>query len=141
MSERSEDRVVIFRGFVFMNNQLFNKPYQKPIRKTLRKSMPKGEVVLWNKLKHSQMGYKFRRQHGIGKYVVDFYCPQFKLVIEIDGGTHISKQAAVYDKQRQKYLESLGLIVKRYSSQLIANNLDEVLIDLNSFYQGLEKRD
>jgi len=103
--------------------------------------MPKGEVVLWNKLKHSQMGYKFRRQHGIGKYVVDFYCPQFKLVIEIDGGTHISKQAAVYDKQRQEYLESLGLIVKRYSSQLIANNLDEVLIDLNSFCQGLEKRD
>jgi len=87
------------------------------------------------------MGYKFRRQYSIGSYVVDFYCPQFKLVIEIDGGTHISKQAAVYDKQRQKYLESLGLIVKRYSSQLIANNLDEVLIDLNSFCQGLEKRD
>ena len=133
--------MVIFRGFVFMNNQLFNKPYQKPIRKTLRKSMPKGEVVLWNKLKHSQMGYKFRTQHGIGKYVVDFYCPQFKLVIEIDGGTHESNQTAVYDKQRQEYLESLGLIVKRYASQLIANNLNEVLIDIFSFYQGLEKRD
>ena len=124
-----------------MNNKLFNKPIQIPIRKTLRKSMPKGEVVLWNKLKHSQMGYKFRRQHGIGKYMVDFYCPQLKLVIEIDGGTHESNQTAVYDKQRQEYLESLGLIVKRYASQLIANNLNEVLIDLNSFCQGLEKRD
>jgi len=121
--------------------KIFNRKENKFLRKKLRQEMPKGEILLWQRLNNKKMGYKFRRQYSIGSYVVDFYCPQFKLVIEIDGGTHISKQAAVYDKQRQKYLESLGLIVKRYSSQLIANNLDEVLIDLNSFCQGLEKRD
>ena len=121
--------------------KIFNRKENKFLRKKLRQEMPKGEILLWQRLNNKKMGYKFRRQYSIGSYVVDFYCPQFKLVIEIDGGTHISKQAAVYDKQRQEYLESLGLIVKRYSSQLIANNLDEVLIDLNSFYQGLEKRD
>jgi len=121
--------------------KIFNRKENKFLRKKLRQEMPKGEILLWQRLNNKKMGYKFRRQYSIGSYVVDFYCPQFKLVIEIDGGTHISKQAAVYDKQRQEYLESLGLIVKRYSSQLIANNLDEVLIDLNSFCQGLEKRD
>jgi len=120
--------------------KIFNRKENKFLRKKLRQEMPKGEILLWQRLNNKKMGYKFRRQYSIGSYVVDFYCPQFKLVIEIDGGTHISKQAAVYDKQRQEYLESLGLIVKRYSSQLIANNLDEVLIDLNSFYQGLEKK-
>ena len=120
--------------------KIFNRKENKFLRKKLRQEMPKGEILLWQRLNNKKMGYKFRRQYSIGSYVVDFYCPQFKLVIEIDGGTHISKQAAVYDKQRQEYLESLGLIVKRYSSQLIANNLDEVLIDLNSFCQGLEKK-
>ena len=120
--------------------KIFNRKENKFLRKKLRQEMPKGEILLWQRLNNKKMGYKFRRQYSIGSYVVDFYCPQFKLVIEIDGGTHISKQAAVYDKQRQKYLESLGLIIKRYDNQLILKNLNEVLIDLNSFYQGLEKK-
>ena len=120
--------------------KIFNRKENKFLRKKLRLEMPKGEILLWQRLNNKKMGYKFRRQYSIGSYVVDFYCPQFKLVIEIDGGTHISKQAAVYDKQRQKYLESLGLIIKRYDNQLTLKNLNEVLIDLNSFYQGLEKK-
>jgi len=120
--------------------KIFNRKENKFLRKKLRQEMPKGEILLWQRLNNKKMGYKFRRQYSIGSYVVDFYCPQFKLVIEIDGGTHISKQAAVYDKQRQEYLESLGLIIKRYDNQLILKNLNEVLIDLNSFCQGLEEK-
>ena len=120
--------------------KIFNRKENKFLRKKLRQEMPKGEILLWQRLNNKKMGYKFRRQYSIGSYVVDFYCPQFKLVIEIDGGTHISKQAAAYDKQRQEYLESLGLIIKRYDNQLILKNLNEVLIDLNSFCQGLEEK-
>ncbi|HPI67191.1 MAG TPA: DUF559 domain-containing protein [bacterium] len=123
-----------------MNNQLFNQKYQKERRKLLRRSMPKGEAVLWSKIKNNQLGYKFRRQQGIDKYVVDFYCPELKLILEIDGGTHQLNGAFIYDEQRQKYLESKGLIVKRYSNDFILNTLNAVLDDLYAFCSDLKNK-
>lgn len=89
--------------------------------------MPKGEVILWKKLKGGQMGYKFRRQHSIGGYVVDFYCPELHLAIEVDGRTHDYHDQIIYDKERQKYIEALGIKVLRFYSEEIFKNLNNVI--------------
>lgn len=74
--------------------QIFNKDFLKYTRKILRWQMPKAELMLWDKLKNKKLdGHKFRRQFSIGLYVVDFYCPKSKLVIELDGDNHFTKQA------------------------------------------------
>jgi very-short-patch-repair endonuclease len=66
------------------------------------------EIRLWSRLRSRQLqGLKFRRQHGIGAYIVDFYCPEQSLVIEIDGDSHADTAQIVKDKQREKYLKSL----------------------------------
>ncbi|MDD5290435.1 MAG: endonuclease domain-containing protein, partial [Patescibacteria group bacterium] len=95
-------------------NIIFNQKQRETIRKILRKEMPKGEVVLWTRLKGNQTGYKFRRQHSIGRYVVDFYCPELHLAIEVDGRTHDYHDQIIYDKERQKYIEALGIKVMRF---------------------------
>jgi len=92
--------------------------------------MTKAEVILWSKLRGKQLEYKFRRQHGIGKYVVDFYCPELKLIIEIDGDVHGFDNQIKKDKERREFLESLGFVILRYSNNDIKNNLGGVLNDL-----------
>ena len=78
---------------------LFNLKTQKQIRKNLRKQEVESEKILWWKLRNRQLGdYKFRRQFGINKYIVDFYCPKLKLAIEIDGATHSTKKEKVENR-------------------------------------------
>jgi very-short-patch-repair endonuclease len=90
--------------------------------------MPKAEVMLWMKLKGKQIdGLKFRRQYSVGPYVVDFYCPAAKLVVEIDGETHIGAGAEAQDAQRQRAIEALGLHVVRVWNTDIYQNIDGVL--------------
>jgi very-short-patch-repair endonuclease len=110
---------------------LFNWQKHKNIRRTLRKNSTKGEKILWSKLRNRNLGYKFRRQYSIENFVVDFYCPELKLVIEVDGVTHISDEEVRHDKIRQEYLESLDLTVKRYLNSDIYNNLKNVIRDIN----------
>ncbi len=111
---------------------LFNLKTQKQIRKNLRKQEVESEKNLWWKLRDRQLGnYKFRRQFGIDKYIVDFYCPKLKLVIEIDGATHSTKKEIEYDNLRQGFLENLGLVIKRYTNNEVKNNLQDVLRDVN----------
>ncbi|HLX13054.1 MAG TPA: endonuclease domain-containing protein, partial [Bacteroidota bacterium] len=82
--------------------QIFNRKIQKPTRKLLRNSIPDVEKILWSKLKGSQLhGFKFRRQHGIGPFVVDFYCPSANLIIEVDGATHSTSDEIAQDKMRE----------------------------------------
>lgn len=96
--------------------------------------MTPAEVTIWSKLKSKQLlGYKFRRQHGIGKYIVDFYCVELKLVIETDGDVHGFGVQIKKDKEKQKYLENLGFIVKRYQNDDVLRNLNGVMDDLYRF--------
>lgn len=89
------------------------------------------EQLLWLKLRTRQFqGLKFRRQHGIGPFIVDFYCSERSLVIEIDGDSHADAEQILKDQQRDRYLQSLGLLVIRYQSHDVVNNLDGVLDDL-----------
>jgi very-short-patch-repair endonuclease len=101
------------------------------LKRRLRSNMTGPETQLWSRLRARQLqGLKFRRQHGIGPYIVDFYCPEQSLVIEVDGDSHVDADQVVKDRQREQYLQSLGLRVIRYINDDILKNLDGVLEDL-----------
>ena len=119
------------RGDILNMTGIFNKKEFVKKRQYLRKNMTKAEIILWSKLKGKQLnGLKFRRQHGINNYVVDFYCPELKLAIEIDGGVHCYDSRITYDKQRQKEIEALGIKVLRYTNIDVIKNLEGVLNDI-----------
>ena len=87
-----------------------NYPMMVVKRKTFRRNMTKAEVFLWVQLKNKQiLGCKFRRQHSIGSFVVDFYCPKLKLALEVDGESHFTKEAVEDDKRREEYIKSFGI--------------------------------
>ena len=101
------------------------------LKRRLRSNMTCPETRLWLRLRARQLqGLKFRRQHGIGPYIVDFYCPEQSLVIEVDGDSHADADQILKDRQRAKYLQSLGLHVIRYINDDILKNLDGVMEDL-----------
>jgi len=119
--------------------KISNRYKNKPIRRILRRQLTKGEVILWKRLQYDQLGYRFRRQFGIGKYVADFYCPKLKLAIEVDGYSHLDEKVFENDQVRQTYLEDLGIKVIRYNSEEIFNNLPQVLEQIYFICQKLEK--
>ena len=98
----------------------------------LRQNSTYSERLLWKYLKAKQMlGYDFDRQKPIDKYIVDFFCNELMLVIEIDGISHDNKQA--YDNQRQRSLEELGIIVLRFNALDVVNNTDGVLESISNW--------
>jgi len=99
-------------------------------RKELRNNSTPQEILLWQKLKNSQLGFKFRRQHSIGGYITDFYCPLKKLVIEIDGSQHFEKENKGYDKNRSVYFEGLNIKVLRFTNAEINTNINGVLLKI-----------
>ena len=104
-----------------------NLNWYKNFRKDLRNNATPQEIILWARLRRSQLGYKFRRQHSIGKYIVDFCCPSKKLIIEVDGGQHDEVNQRRYDANRTKYFESLGFKVLRFWDNDVNNNLSSVV--------------
>lgn len=100
-------------------------------KRQLRSEATRSEQILWSKLRTKQIqNLRFRRQHGIGPYIVDFYCPEKFVVIEVDGDIHAMEDHKEMDQQRENYLKSLGLEVIRYVNDDILNRLDVVLDDL-----------
>ncbi|MEI6580718.1 MAG: endonuclease domain-containing protein [bacterium] len=96
-------------------------------RKELRNNATPQEILLWAKLKNSKLGFKFRRQHSIGGYVADFYCPSKRLIIEVDGSQHFGKDNVEYDKIRTNYFTGLDIKVLRFDNGQINSNLNGVL--------------
>ena len=86
--------------------QLYNREETKEYRKQLRGNMPFAERLLWSRIKSKQLdNLKFRRQYGIGKYIVDFYCVEKRLVIELDGNSHYENESSrEQDEKRDDYL-------------------------------------
>jgi very-short-patch-repair endonuclease len=105
--------------------KIFNKSKFLERRKELRKSLTIQEFKLWFYLKDKNLGVKFRRQHGIGPYIVDFYCKEKNLVIEIDGSQHLETKE--YDKERDDYIKSIGIKTIRFWNSEIDKNIYEVL--------------
>ena len=101
--------------------------------------MPPAEVILWSKLRSKGLnGCKFRRQYSIGSYIVDFYCPQIKLVIEVDGDSHFVDGADSYDRNRQAIIESLGISFLRFTNRDVYERLEGVI---NTILERISKSD
>ena len=106
-------------------------PEHLPLKRKLRSEMTTAETRLWSRLRAKQFqGLKFRRQHGIGPYIVDFYCPERSLVIEVDGDAHAPEAQVMKDRERDQYLHSLGLQVIRFMNDDVLNNIEGMLEDL-----------
>ena len=96
--------------------------------KELRKSLTPEEAILWTQLKaHKLNGSKWRKQHPLEPYILDFYCPSAKLCIELDGNDHYTYQGAKEDEIRTKFLNGKGIRVIRFENRLIWDNLQGVL--------------
>lgn len=97
-------------------------------RRYLRKHLTPEEAILWNVIKSKQIdNYKWRKQHPIGPFILDFYCPKAKLCIELDGNTHYTFQGTKEDYKRTEYLNNKGIRVIRFENRLIWENLEQVL--------------
>jgi very-short-patch-repair endonuclease len=102
--------------------------YLKELARKLRQNMTLGEVLLWQRLKRKQMrGYDFDRQRPIDRYIVDFYCKDLKLAIEIDGSSHDGEEAKINDDIRQERLESLGVRFLRFNDIDVKRNMEMVV--------------
>jgi very-short-patch-repair endonuclease len=101
-----------------------NRPELKSLRKDLRNNATPAEIKLWGRLQRSNLGgYKFRRQHSAGPYILDFYCPSEKLAIELDGDSHFTDEAIAHDIERTAYLNALSIKVLRFLNTDIYDNL------------------
>ena len=108
--------------------KLYNKTSELQKRRTLRNNITPAETKIWAKLKGRQLeDCKFRRQYSIGAFVVDFYAPELKLAIEIDGDSHFHPDAIEYDRERQLFLEAKGTYVVRFTNEQVYQQLDEVV--------------
>jgi len=94
----------------------------------------KAEEILWMELRNNQLeGYKFRRQHPLNIYIVDFYCHKLKLVIEIDGGYHQTKEQKKLDTERTSVIEFQGLKVMRFTNEEVIFGVSDVLNKIKEF--------
>lgn len=108
--------------------QLHNRQQQRELRRQLRRNSSPPEVILWARLRRGQLGCRFRRQHGIGPYIVDFYCAKHRLVVEIDGAQHTESQKAIdNDQSRESYIRSRGLHIIRFTGKEVNEQLESVI--------------
>ena len=112
---------------------LNNLAHKKHERRTLRNNLTPAEAVLWNNLKNDQLaGRKFRRQHSISEFILDFYCPEEKLAVELDGAGHFTTAGNLHDETRTDFLNTLDIRVIRFENKLIWSALDSVLHTIES---------
>jgi very-short-patch-repair endonuclease len=96
----------------------------------MRHPQTPAEATLWRALRNRKTGFKFRRQHPIYRFIIDFYCAQAKLLIEIDGESHLQPNQKEYDEARTEYLEELGYKVIRFTNDDVRYNLDVVASEI-----------
>lgn len=117
-------------------NTIHNYKYLEEHRKELRKNLTSAEATLWKHIQRKQLsGRKFRRQHSIENFIVDFYCPKEKLIIELDGAYHLDFAQQNYDLERTNRLEFLGFKVLRFENKLVFEAIDYVLDEISSHFK------
>ena len=108
----------------------YNKKLKSPSRE-LRARMTDAEIALWAKLRRKQLhNLQFYRQKPLGQFIVDFYCPAARLVIELDGGQHYTEEGSARDRRRDAALNDMGLRVLRFSNLDVLGNMDGVLAEI-----------
>lgn len=106
-------------------------PYNRKLKERsqqLKINMTKAETFLWSKIRMKQLkGRWFYRQKPVGEYIVDFYCPKAKLVVEVDGGQHFSEEMIEYDRVRNEYMAGIGLRTLRFTNTDVLTNIEGVI--------------
>ena len=110
----------------------YNKKSEQEKRRSLRNKMTYCEKIVWLHLRKKQLGYRFLRQYSVDHFVIDFYCHELKLAVELDGDIHEILEQKEYDKARQKYLEAFGIKFVRIKNE-------EFLGNPNKAFQKIEK--
>jgi very-short-patch-repair endonuclease len=110
--------------------KLRNPSRLRDLRRLLRRDSTEPERKLWRYLRNSEIGYKFKRQYGISRYIPDFYCPALKLVVEVDGARHWEPAQHEYDNHRDRELRSLGCTVVRYPAREVLDDTAAVANDI-----------
>ena len=114
-----------------------NVNYLSDKRRELRNNMTSAEAALWKELKGGKLGNKkFRRQHSIGNYIVDFCCPEEKLIIELDGQVHLDAQNSIKHTERDAELKSLGFTVLRFENRVVFSDIVGVLGMIESHFKS-----
>jgi len=99
-----------------------------------RKNSTEAETCMWGILRGRNLnGYKFRRQHPINEYILDFYCSELKLAIEIDGQVHRNPEQLAYDLERTKNLQEIGIPIIRFWNSEVINKLPSVIARITTF--------
>ena len=125
-----------------MPSDLHNRTDMREVRKILRNEGTHAEAALWNLLKNKQLlGRKFRRQHSVGRYVLDFYCSSEKLGIELDGQVHYTAGGAQADDLKTRFLSEHDILVLRIENRTVFKWPDEVLGYIASHFGWTEKRE
>jgi len=121
--------------------QVFNNVKNIQFRRMLRKNQTEVEKIVWNKLRSGRFfGIKFFRQYGIGNYIADFYCPEFKIVVELDGGQHFEGERIEYDKKREEYMLLKGVKTLRFTNFDILHNLDGIIEHLKNIIEEIKNK-
>ncbi|WP_031426491.1 endonuclease domain-containing protein [Flavimarina sp. Hel_I_48] len=119
-----------------MKRKIHNLKHLKSFRKDLRNKGTSAEAYLWKHLKNSRLrDRKFRRQHSIENYIVDFYCPKEQLIIELDGAVHFNATAEEKDNLRTEKLEQLGFTVIRFENRMVFDFLPSVLKEIEDCFK------
>ena len=118
-----------------MAQPIHNRKTMKDLRRELRSNLTTAETILWKALQGSKLdGRKFRRQHSIGNYIVDFYCPAEQLVVELDGARHFTLSGADSDDERTKYISSFGILILRFENIYVVEQIDCVLEEIRRHF-------
>jgi len=111
--------------------RIYNKTILKERRRELRHNQTDAEKALWKHLRNKSFrGLKFFRQYSVGAYIIDFYCPEYKIAIELDGGQHAQDDKKEYDRLRTANLASLGIKIIRFWNNDVLRNIEGVLEEI-----------
>ncbi|UKT64050.1 endonuclease domain-containing protein [Pedobacter mucosus] len=114
---------------------IHNVEFLKESRKDLRNNLTPAEATLWRYLQHSKLGgRKFRRQHSVNNYILDFYCPAEKLGIELDGNIHNGFASDEYDKERTENLNKLGIRIIRFENKDVFHE-ENILEEIRKYFK------
>jgi len=126
-----------------LNERIMNRQESNDMRRQLRLNGTKAEACLWKMLKNRQVaGLRFRRQHAVGPYVVDFYCPDINLVIELDGFHHFTPEGQEHDERRTEFINgATGIHILRFENQVVFDNPEMILTAIEEYKEGYEREE
>jgi very-short-patch-repair endonuclease len=117
----------------------YNKKSEQEKRRLLRNNMTYCEKIVWLHLRKKQLGHRFLRQYSVDHFVLDFYCPELKLAVELDGDIHEIPEQREYDKSRQKYLEEFGIRFIRIKNEEFLSNPNRAFSRIENKIKSLTK--